>query len=456
LKKLCTIALLLAFTGILQAQPLNKGVKQLTRIEFVFDSSQSMWSRWESSTKMDVSKNLLCNLIDSLRKIDNLELALRVYGHQKNYPPQDCDDTKLEVPFGPLNHKRIKDKVNSLSPSGTTPIALSLIACENDFPDRNARNIIILITDGKEECGGDPCAVSLALQRKGIVLKPFIIGVGLDVTTKSAFDCMGKYYDANTEAAFKNILNIVISQALNNTSAQVNILDKYNKPTESNIDFTLYDSNSGIIKYNYIHTLNTKGVPDTLYIDPISTYKLVVHTIPPVEKTDITLTPGKHNTIGINAPTGYLYLKQEGKSDYGDLKCIIRKANEFKTLHVQSFGRTDRLLEGKYDLEILTTPRITLSKVDITQSSTTTIEIPKPGLVSLQMPTEGYGAIFLEDKGKLEFVLNLDDTATYQNYVLQPGHYRVVYRRRGANETLYTVEKPFVIESSKSVALNLK
>jgi Ca-activated chloride channel family protein len=225
LKKLCTIALLLAFTGILQAQPLSKGVKQLTRIEFVFDSSQSMWSRWESSTKMDVSKNLLCNLIDSLRKIDNLELALRVYGHQKNYPPQDCDDTKLEVPFGPLNHKRIKDKVNSLSPSGTTPIALSLIACENDFPDRNARNIIILITDGKEECGGDPCAVSLALQRKGIVLKPFIIGVGLDVTTKSAFDCMGKYYDASTEAAFKNILNIVISQALNNTSAQVNILD---------------------------------------------------------------------------------------------------------------------------------------------------------------------------------------------------------------------------------------
>jgi Ca-activated chloride channel family protein len=72
------------------------------------------------------------------------------------------------------------------------------------------------------------------------------------------------------------------------------------------------------------------------------------------------------------------------------------------------------------------------------------------------MPTEGYGAIFLEDKGKLEFVLNLDDTATYQNYVLQPGHYRVVYRRRGANETLYTIEKPFVIESSKSVALNLR
>lgn len=455
LKKLGITLVLVAVYTLLNAQTPTK-VKQLTRIEFLFDSSQSMWSRWETSTKMDVSKTLLNNLIDSLRKIDNLELALRVYGHQKNYPPQDCDDTKLEVPFAPLNHKRIKDKVNSLSPSGTTPIALSLMACENDFPDRNARNIIILITDGKEECGGDPCQVSLALQRKGIVLKPFIIGVGLDVSVKNAFECMGKYYDANTEAAFKNILNIVISQALNNTSAQVNILDKYNKPTETNVDFTLYDTQTGAVKYNYIHTLNTKGVPDTLYVDPISTYKLVVHTIPPVEKTDITLTAGKHNTIGINAPTGYLFLKMDGKSDYGDLKCIVRKANEYKTLHVQSYGKTERYLEGKYDLEILTTPRTYISKVDIAQSSTTTIEIPKPGLASFILPTEGYGSIFLEEKGKLEFVANMDETSSSQSIVLQPGRYRLAWRRRNANETLYSMDKTFIIESGKSVLINLR
>ena len=38
---------------------------------------------------------------------------------------------------------------------------------------------MILITDGIEECGGDH-AISIALQKKGIVLKPFVIGVGLD------------------------------------------------------------------------------------------------------------------------------------------------------------------------------------------------------------------------------------------------------------------------------------
>jgi Ca-activated chloride channel family protein len=50
---------------------------------------------------------------------------------------------------------------------------------------------------------------------------------------------------------------------------------------------TFYDEQTGIIRYNYIHTINNKGVPDTIVIDPIGTYHMVVHTIPPVEKHKI-------------------------------------------------------------------------------------------------------------------------------------------------------------------------
>jgi Ca-activated chloride channel family protein len=64
----------------------------------------------------------------------NLELALRVYGHTKRYPPQDCDDTRLEVPFGRGNNFAIKKRLEEISPSGTTPIARSLEACGGDFP----------------------------------------------------------------------------------------------------------------------------------------------------------------------------------------------------------------------------------------------------------------------------------------------------------------------------------
>jgi len=141
---------------------------------------------------------------------------------------------------------------------------------------------VILITDGIEECGGDPCAVSLDLQKKGIVLKPFIIGIGKNF--RDQFECVGTYFDASNETQFRNALNIIISRSLNPTSVQVNLLDAYGKPTETNVNMTFYDHLSGLPKYNFIHSFNNKGLPDTLDIDPLITYDIVVHTIPPVQR----------------------------------------------------------------------------------------------------------------------------------------------------------------------------
>jgi len=57
---------------------------QPTRILFLFDASQSMIAKWESNTKFEVARRLLGNMVDSLQRLDNLELALRVYGHTKH------------------------------------------------------------------------------------------------------------------------------------------------------------------------------------------------------------------------------------------------------------------------------------------------------------------------------------------------------------------------------------
>ena len=325
--------------------------KPITRILFVFDASQSMYGRWQSDTKFNIASRLFSNILDSLKNIKNLQLALRVYGHQKQFPPQDCSDTKLEVPFGPDNITRIKHVIKVITPKGTTPIAYSLQQAEKDFtPCDNCRNIIILITDGMEECGGDPCLVSHELQKKGIFLKPFIIGIGKNF--KESFDCVGNYFDATNEAGFRSALNIVISQALNPTTVQVNLLDEYGKPTETNVNMTFYDNVSGHIKYNFIHSLNNKGLPDTLEIDPLLTYDIVVHTVPPVRKDSIKITPGKHNTIGLDVPQGYLAFKTTGNNSIKYLPCIIKKKGQPETINVQQFDQVDKYLVGSYDIEI--------------------------------------------------------------------------------------------------------
>ena len=263
----CVIVVAFVFPFSVNAQD----KKPLTRIEFVFDASFSMFGQWQSGMKMDIAKRMLTEFLDSIQNVPNLEIAFRVYGHQVPLRPErSCTDTKLEVPFGRNNAAAIKNRLKSIVPKGTTPIAYTPEQCGGDFPSAssaNIRNIIILITDGIEECDGDPCAVSLALQKKGIVLKPFVIGIGLDQSYLNTFGCIGKVYDASSESNFKNILNIVISQALNNTTVQVNLNDQIGRPTETDVNMTFYDGNNGIIRYNYMHTINNKGVPDTLIIE---------------------------------------------------------------------------------------------------------------------------------------------------------------------------------------------
>jgi Ca-activated chloride channel family protein len=355
------IALLLLPAFSFSQEKEKEKPKPTTRILFVFDASQSMYGRWQSDMKITIAQKLLSNLLDSLKNVPNLELALRVFGHQKQFPPQDCDDTKLEIPFAKDNISRIKNKLKTITPRGTTPIASSLDASADDFtPCDNCRNIIILITDGIEECGGDPCAVSKNLQKKGIILKPFIIGIGKDFS--NAFSCVGTYFNAGNEQQFQQALNIVISQALNSTTAQVNLLDTYGNPTETNVNMTFYDNFSKLVKYNFIHTMNNKGLPDTLILDPLATYHLVVNTIPPVEVDSITLTPGKHTIIPVDVPQGYLSLKVGGTNSnvVKDVKAIIRQQGKMETLNLQSFGETVKYLTGKYDLEMLTLPKVQL------------------------------------------------------------------------------------------------
>ncbi|MCX6233278.1 MAG: VWA domain-containing protein [Bacteroidetes bacterium] len=427
----------------------------LTRILFVFDASQSMSGTWQSGIKLNIARDLLSRIIDSLKSVENLEMGLRVYGHQKPVPPQDCSDTRLEVPISENTSDKIENILKTLIPRGTTPIAYSLEQCERDFnPCDNCRNIVVLITDGEEECDGDPCAVSRALQKKGVLLKPFIIGIGRDFSAD--FGCVGTYFDASTERNFQTALKVVISQALNSTTAQVNLLDTRGSPTETNVNMTFYDNLSGFVKYNFIHTLNNKGLPDTLVIDPLVTYNIVVHTLPPVKADSVRLTPGLHTIIAIDAPQGSLKLKV-GNNDMTimDLNSIVRQDGKIETLYVQSFGTTRKYLTGLYDLEILCLPRMIVENVEINQSHTTTVEIPSPGIAVIQKSVYGYGSLYVEENNQLKWIYDLRENYLQESLMLQPGKYRIVFRSKYLNQSINTIEKSFKIDSGGSTNINL-
>lgn len=429
-----------------------------TRILFIFDASQSMMGYWQKNKKIDIARKVMIHMIDSLEQLKNVKMALRLYGHQSTVPPQDCSDTKLEVPFGENNAAKIRQKLRFVIPKGTTPIAGSLEAGAGDFPPdcENCRNIIILITDGIEACDGDPCEVSYNLQKQGIALKPFVIGIGIDEGFKETFDCIGQYYNAIEEEKFGEVMEAVISQALNATTAQVNLLDINGNPTESNVNMTFYDHFSGKIMYNYIHTMNHRGKPDTLVLDHLVTYDVKVHTIPPVTIKNVKLTVGKHTVMAADVPQGSLILMTKDGHQYRDQQFLIKQAGKKMTLNVQKMYEEEKYLVGKYDIEIPILPRLYLNNVDISPNHTTTIEIPRPGLLTLVKSSAGYGSIYLRKSiNEEEWVTNINPKTKIESLVLQPGTYRVVFRAQNARQTLYTINKTVKIISGGSESVQL-
>jgi len=325
-----------------------------------------------------------------------------------------------------------------------------------DFPPCDTcRNIIILITDGIEACDGDPCAVSLELQKKGIVLKPFVIGIGLDPGFKETFDCVGYYFNAQNEDKFKESLGVVITQVMNTTTAQVNLLDENGLPVESNVNMTFFDMTSGKVKYNLIHTINNRGNPDTLYLDHLVTYHLRVNTLPPVEVDNVTIIPGKHTVIAVNTPQGYLTVKTSKNKTYEGMLYSVKKHGEAEILTNQPIGEAEKFLTGKYDIEIPTIPRLVIREVEVLQSHTTSIEIPVPGNVTFKGITNGFGSLY-EIKGlEQKWIYNLQPALRNQNILMQPGFYRVTFRQANSKSSVFTVVKDFEVKQGEDLTIEL-
>ncbi len=424
-----------------------------TRILFVLDGSGSMEAKWTGGvSRMQIAKNILTRLVDSLRANPDVELALRVYGHRFSYAANNCEDSKLEVGFAAGNHQSIINKIMEIRPKGTTPISFSLQQAANDFPsDAGYRNILILITDGIESCGGDPCAVSLALQRRGVFLKPFIIGLGVEGA--KTLECIGTYLNSENPGSFHHLLNESIETTFAKTTVSIELLNGSGRPTETNVDVSFINNATGIASYEFVHYLDRNGKPDSVQIDPVLSYDLIVNTVPPLIRKNINIQNGKHNVLTIPAPQGNLIIKAEarGQSFYS----IVREKGKTRILLEQQVNAPYRYLAGEYEVETMTLPR-RIFTVTIQADKTETISVPGTGLVNVNTISPGIGSLFeILDNGETVWVCHLNENISRHSYNLLPGRYKIAFRVKYAGGSKYTAIKNFEIHTGQTLNLNM-
>lgn len=446
--------LLLLLLGAAPARAQNAAPEKpkVTRILFLLDASGSMMAAWEGQPRWNVAKRMLSKMVDSLNAYPNLELGLRVYGHQHDNSEKNCEDSRLEVPFAPKNAGAIKAKLTTLKAQGNTPITYSLLQSANDFPvDKTSRNVLLLITDGLESCNADPCVASVALQRKHVFLKPFVIGIGAERDFGKQLECLGHYYNAAEVKTFRTIMNDVIAQTLSKTTVAVNLTDGEGRPTESNVNMTFVNNVTEQPEYNYIHYRDAQGKADVLDIDALQSYDLVINTVPPVRQANLVIKPGRANVLTFKTPQGTLWLQspQLTPNPYGTMQAVVRDPKGAIVLSA-AFGSRQKLLAGNYEVDILTLPRTT-RRIVIRQGQELAVTYAAPGTLNITSDLKGYGSIYrLNDDESQTWIYALPEGSSKINLAMQPGAYRLVFRTKTSTGSKFTDVRNFTIRSGQT------
>jgi Ca-activated chloride channel family protein len=169
-----------------------------SNVLFVFDASGSMKTKLASGeTRLASAKKAMAKALEEVPS--EVRIGLMLYGHRRS---KDCTDIELVAPIGADDSAAIAKRIAGLNAKGETPIAGALLQAVRNFNAfKGQSNRIVLITDGIEECHGDPCAAAQAVADAGLDLKVDIVGFTLNEQQRKAIQCIadktgGHYYDA--------------------------------------------------------------------------------------------------------------------------------------------------------------------------------------------------------------------------------------------------------------------
>lgn len=161
----------------------NNEISFNTNIAILLDSSGSMGQKVAGYTKMELAKKAIDNFVASMPEGSNI--MLRVYGHKGTGSDDDkklsCGSTEVVYEFQPYDEKKFGKALNKFKPSGWTPLAKAISETKKDFKDADkGKNIIYIVSDGVETCGGDPAKAAKELHDSNIEAVVNIIGFDVD------------------------------------------------------------------------------------------------------------------------------------------------------------------------------------------------------------------------------------------------------------------------------------
>src|SRR3546814_10992574 len=89
---------------------------------------------------------------------------MTAYGHRRK---GDCMDIESLVALGPLDRDAMIKQIEGLNAIGMTPLTASVKQAIEQQRQTEQAASVVLVSDGLESCGGDPCRAVRAARQAG-------------------------------------------------------------------------------------------------------------------------------------------------------------------------------------------------------------------------------------------------------------------------------------------------
>jgi Ca-activated chloride channel homolog len=159
--------------------------KEQYNVMIVLDASGSMGNMAGGKTRMEAAKEAIRSFAASLPA--GARVGLRVYGHEGTGSEADkalsCSKSDVMYPLQAYDQQKLDSALAQFKPAGWTPIALALEQAQKDlqsYKGEQNTNIIYLVSDGIETCGGDPVEVAKQLADSDVTPIVNVVGFGAD------------------------------------------------------------------------------------------------------------------------------------------------------------------------------------------------------------------------------------------------------------------------------------
>ncbi len=209
---------------IAEGQPTNpeqpnatQGKNKQVNVAVLVDASGSMAGQVDGQRKMEIAKHAVSRFAQSLP--EQVNVSLRVYGHlgsnQRKDKEVSCKSTEEIYPLSKYNQSQFEQSVNQLKPVGYTPIALAIREAQKDLSKVNTsqnENIVYIVSDGIETCGGDPVQEAKQLHESDMKAIVNIIGFDVDNAGQQALKQVaaaggGEFETANSAEELRRYLD---------------------------------------------------------------------------------------------------------------------------------------------------------------------------------------------------------------------------------------------------------